>query len=64
MDGIPSDVQFTGSFVVPDNDDDFVGIVFGYKSASDFYIILGSGRSTNNNHTDSWRILKVNSETG
>ena len=62
----PLSYKFTGSFFVSNRDDDHIGIVFGFKSASEFYIIVGPGiaLSPDREHSDSWRILKVNSDTG
>ena len=37
------DFEFNGSFQRKNNDDDFIGFVFGYEDSGHFYLIIASG---------------------
>ena len=57
-DAIEADIMFNGTFSTTDTDDDWVGIAFGIRDKSLFYLIAGSGNA------DPLKIMLVNSTTG
>merc|ERR1719450_1624209 len=65
------DVEFSGSFINLNGDDDWIGFVFGYQDMRHFYIVsaalvgdLSAGGGQNHSTATAWKVSKVASETG
>ena len=59
------DFEFNGSFVPLDTDDDYIGFFFGYEDPGHFYLVVAGGDwDTHASYgNDTWRLVKVSSET-
>ena len=59
-------VNYNGTFVTHSTDDDWIGIIFGYESSSNFYLMHGTKFNVSNDYHkgQQFKITKVNSDTG
>ena len=64
MDNYHPNIEYSGSFTISDNGRNYVGIVVGLQDESSFILIAGPGTQHHGQYADSWRIIKVASDTG